>query len=48
MKVMIKLDENIEFIELTEEQLKVIDWLEENCFLSDDFEIVEIEDFKKI
>ena len=49
MKVMLKLDENIEFVELTEEQLKVIDWLVDKNFLSDYFEIIEIEeDFKKI
>lgn len=49
MKVMLKLDENIEFVELTEEQLKVIDWLVDKNFLSDYLEIIEIEeDFKKI
>ena len=48
MKCLLRENDIFDFVDLTEEQLKLIYWLLEQGYFSDWFEITEIEDFKKI
>ena len=48
MKCLLKENDILDFVDLTEEQLKIIYWLIEQGYFNDYFEIIEIKDFKKI